>query len=467
MNIIPLRNLIIPIISLTIVFLTFGAEAQQSKRRVEEAKRLSLLDKDGIRQFLLSRDLYADWGGWINYRFTDYHDNDNDAQTQDILRKSSDLDARIWLKMSWRPEDKPEQNIYIRLKDFHTHNVGGPNIDNHDHEGPKADYAYGTFRYESFKAEIGRRYFNIGQGIAYSNVHDGVQLNYHTPGWNFGLLAASTQPHEDNIDFSVPGYDKKSDRSFYGLGVGYGGWRGHTLYGYSLVQRDESDARPASTQNYDYDSEYFGLGAIGAVSGRVNFNYWAEVIKQTGTSHVFTSNAESDIDAYAFNVGISKQWEGRFAPRLTLQYAFGSGDDDRADVTDTEDGNSAGDDTNFLYFGYIPTGFALAPRLSNLHLWRLGIEFQPFAKHRTLQYLNVGFDYFIFQKDEPTGGISDLDASASNKDIGQEIDFYLNWQVLSDVNLSFEYGYFMPGSAYPGATDAPENYLSASVTYSF
>ena len=455
------------IISITMVLVagTVCAQTVQEDRRVEEAKR-DYIKKIAPKQYIINERLYIDWGGWINYRFSDYEDSDNDSASKDTLENSSDIDTRLWGQLAWIPDGwEDQQTIYVRLKNAFNYNTGGPGIEKHDHDGPHLDYGYGSFKYKSLKAEVGRRYFNIGRGIAYSNVHDGVQLNYGIPGWNIGLLSARTLPHEDNIDFSVPGNDKDTERLFYGLGIGYGGFRGHTLYGYALVQRDESDPSPPDGQVYKYDSEYLGLGAMGDFGE--GYSYWLETIKQTGTSHVFGSNLKSEIDAYALNVGLSKEWGAQFEPSLTIEYGFGTGDADRDDVTDTSSGNTTGQDENFLYFGYVPTGVALAPRLSNLHLYRVGFDVRPLTKFKYTEDLYMGVEYFLYRKHRATGAISDLNATVSDRDIGYEWDFYLDWQVMPDINLYFEYGYFVPGDAYAASADDPEKYFSVSLTKSF
>ena len=125
----------------------------------------------------------------------------------------------------------------------------------------------------TFKVEAGRRYFNIGRSIAYSNVNDGFKINYLRPRWNFGVLAAHTLPHEDNIDASVPGFSKDSDRYYFALGMGYTGIPKHQLYSYFLVQRDFSDEEPGDPdQQFTYNSEYLGIGAKGDITPHLD--YW-------------------------------------------------------------------------------------------------------------------------------------------------------------------------------------------------
>jgi len=458
------------IISLSFFWMDVSpAEAVETQRRIEEKKRKSLDNLTATFKKTYRR-LTFEYGGWINYRYIDFDDDDNDSSTADSFDDTYSVDGRVWMKAALKPPQGAsytnEHLLYIRLKDLYVERNGDTSVEPSDHDGLHLDYGYFIFDFKPVKVELGRRYFKIGRGIAYSNVNDGVQINYYLPSWNFAGLFSQTLPHEDNIDASVPGGDKESDRKFAGVGAGYTGIKNHQFYGYVLVQRDFSDERPNnSLQQFTYDSEYIGVGSLGSIDKK--FNYWIEVIKQYGDSHIFGTNEKADIDAWGANVGIEKSWQLITHPKLTFEYAFGSGDRDRIDVTDTEFGNTLGDDKNFLYFGYIPTGFALAPRLSNLHMVRLGFQLKPLEGISFFRNFSFGLDYYYFQKHRAAGGISDLDATVADKDIGHEIDVYFDWQVLSDLNVSLEYGYFMPGDAYADFTDDNEDYFSISLAYTF
>lgn len=144
-----------------------------------------------------------------------------------------------------------------------------------------------------------------------------------------------------------------------------------------------------------------------------------------------------------------------------------SGDSDRIDVTNTQNGNTLGKDRNFLYFGYLPAGYAFSPRLSNIHFYKIGILLKPLEKYYSLRNLTLAIDYYRYYKDKRTGGIYDTDASMNDKDIGSEIDLTLSWQVLSDLKWVLQYGNFNPGKAYPDSANNNEKYFSLELTYTF
>jgi hypothetical protein len=446
-----------------------AAEQLQQKRLVEEAKRkilqlteFSVLKGDG--RFLF------DYGAWTDFRYTRYEEDDNDSSAKDTLRETFEADNRLWLKINIKPPlgaDYDNEHVaYFRLKDLNIKRFPEDGAGVYDHEGPYLDYGYAVLDLRPYRVEVGRRYFNIGRGIAYSNVNDGFKINYFRPGWNFGALASRTLPHEDNIDASVPGFTKDSDRYYFALGVGYAGIPDHQLYSYYLVQRDFSDEEPGDpAQRYTYNSDYWGLGLKGAVASHLD--YWLEIIKQGGKGYVFGTNEKSKVDALAANIGAEYHWDITGKPRLAFEYAYGSGDSERTSVTDTAGGNLSGDDNNFLYFGYFPAGYALAPRLSNIHIYRVGGALQPLAKFRFCKDLMFAVDYFRYFKDKPEGGISDTEATANARDIGSEVDVTVSWQVLSDLRWSLSYGRFIPGDAFLDSANDADNYFSNSLTLTF
>lgn len=456
---------------LLIIF--FGAKAEvfaaETERRIEEEKRAAL---QGTQLGILKTEsrLVFDYGFWLNYRYDDYHNDDNDKDVKDSLSYSNSLDTRFWMKVVLKPPidatHENEHSAYVRIKDLRIQRKPDDTGGGTDHDGPHLDYGYLTLDFRPWWFEMGRQYFSVGRGIAYSDVHDGAQVFYIFPRSKIKAFFAHTLPHEDNVDTSIPGYDKESDRYFYGLEYTYVGIPEQRLFSYYVRQRDYSDEMPIDgTNDYSYDSEYFGLGAQGKIT--TNTNYWLEAIRQTGSSRVYNTLQKKDVDAWAADLGISYDWQVYTHPTFVVEYACGSGDSDRLSVTDTQNGNADSDDENFLYFGYLSTGYALAPRLSNLQFYKLGISFTPFEKHKILKNLKFGLDYYRYYKFASSGGIYDLDATEANNDIGSEIDVTIDWQIFSDLSCTLQYGHFEPESAYPGSTSDSEDYFSLSMSLSF
>lgn len=445
-----------------------GASSDDS-RRVEENKR-EILDEAPSRIINDNKTFSFESGGWVNYRFSRYENTDNNKAVPDDIDDVHWGDLRVWGKLVYQtPQMKQEDrkdSFYLRLKDTYRQRSGEDPQERYDNAGPLVDYAYGSFDTGPWKIEAGRRYFNLGRGIVFSGVFDGVQINYQRPGWNVGWLAAATKPHEQNIDTSVPGYDKDSRRYFIGTGVGYAGITGHQLYGFQLTEQDHSREKPEDPlQDYGYDAHYAGIGAKGEWGKR--WPYWVEAVGQRGRSKEYFSNADADIRAWAFDAEQKYLTRWRSGLTFSAEYAQGSGDSDRVDVTSTVIGSQAGRDRNFMYFGYAPTGVALSPLLSNLKMARIGVSGYPFFALPRLEQMRWHMDYYQYWKERASGGISDIDATESARGIGQELDLRMDWRWNQRVILSAEWGYFVPGKAYPDTTQAHEKVVSVSLSYIF
>lgn len=450
----------------------FGIEtalAQERERRIEEETRGALALTE-TRASQKKGRLAVDYGGWLNLRYIDYNEDDNDSSSLDTYDSTSWMDTRLWMKATLKPAlNAPYENehfFYIRMKDLVVERRPDDTAGGGDHDGPHLEYAYLAWDAQPFWLKLGRQYFSVGEGIALSNVNDGAMLVFLSRKFNLRTFVSHTLPHEDNIDLSVPGYDKDSDRYFYGLECSYLGIPQQNFYGYVVIQRDFSNEHPQDpAHDYRYDSEYFGLGNEGKIQSELS--YRMELIKETGKSFIYETDEKKNVDAWAGVFKLAYEPQVYSHPNLSFTYAFGSGDTDRVSVTDTQFGNTSGKDRNFLYFGYIPTGYALFPNLSNLYFYQIGLSFKPLEKVSLCRHLALGVDYFRYYKDEKEGGIYDPEANQANDDIGQEVDVTVTWQILSDLGFSVQYGYFRPGKAYPDATNDSETYLSLSTTILF
>lgn len=412
-----------------------------------------------------------DFGGWINYRYDEYRNSDNNSKTEDSLDYTNTADTRIWFRASLNDNlqtgKTKQHSIYVRFKDIVTDKRPDSIArQGYDHDGPHLDYGYAVLDFEPLWFEVGRRYYNVGQGLAHGNVNDGIEASYHFHNAIVKAFISKSLPHESNIDKSIPGSDKTSKRYFYGIETTYIGIYDQGIYAFALVQQDRSDEDPQDySHNYTYDSQYYGLGLQGKLSSKMH--YWAELIQERGKSHVYSTNEKRSIKAWAGDFGITYDPDIFSHPNITIGYAFGTGDSSRNDVTDTVLGNNSKHDSNFNYFGHVPTGYAMAPRLSNLHFYKTAILAKPLEYFKAFENLSLGIEFFQYFKDKKDGAISDLTATESSYDVGKELDFSLSWQIFSDLTWTVQYGIFSPGKAYPESSNDNENYFSIDLTYMF
>jgi hypothetical protein len=159
---------------------------------------------------------------------------------------------------------------------------------------------------------------------------------------------------------------------------------------------------------------------------------------------------------------------GRHHGQLIFEFLYATGDDDRlGSPVNTAGGNLAGTtDHGFNAFGFRNTGLAYAPPISNLVMFRLGGRVRPLPDHRCTKHLEIGTDVFFFMKDESRA--AGIEAASTNQDmnLGQEVDVFLNWRILSDLLFTVRYGVFFPGSSYTGTRSA-RHFLFTGITFSF
>jgi hypothetical protein len=456
-------------IAIALAFFSPAQAQENNARRFEEEARESLQHTEH-GQAAGSDRVLLEYGGWVNVRYTDYNNVDKDRSTSDDVNYETWLDSRLWAKITLQPPDgasyENTHSFYIRVKNLYTDNRPPDTAGGRDNDGPHLDYAYATIDLRPVWVRAGRAYFSVGQGIAYGDTGDGVEAVLNHDDFKLKLFATRSLPHQDNIDTSVPGFDKHAKRLFYAAEASYQGIPGQSIYSYVLVQRDKSEPEPDDPgHDFRIDSEYYGVGLRGKVLSDVS--YWWETIGEKGTSFIYDSNEKKNISAWATVFGLSYDPEVYSHPSLYFKYAYGSGDSDRQSVTNTINGNSSGRDKNFLYFGFIPTGYALSPQLSNLQFFKGGFTLKPFEKKRFLKDLSFGIDYYRYYKAVSAGGVDDEQAIEDKSDIGQEVDATLNWQIISDLNLTLEFGYFLPGKAYPVTAHDNETYFSVSSTFTF
>ncbi|MFH1800084.1 MAG: alginate export family protein [Candidatus Omnitrophota bacterium] len=435
----------------------------------ERERYLEKMPKEGA--VIAKADKYLlSFGGWADVDYIDFGNDDNNREEKDVFDADLMVDTRLWVKGVWRMDlgkREYEHTVFAQFRNLYTErwpSEGQPLVQD-DNDGPHVDLLYGDLDLGLGKLRTGRQYLNLGQGIVLSDVYDGFKFSGSVSDVSFETFVAKTLPHAENIDYSVPGYDKTSKRYFTGGDVVWRPKMEFGLYGFFLIQHDESQPSPATNQDYNYDSQHWGVGST--YEFEKGPSLWGEYIFETGSSAVFGEEKRSDVLAHAFDLGASYEYPWFAHPEISLEYAFGSGDGDRTSVTNTEGGNLRGRDHNFLPFGFFPAGYALEPVLSNIHILRTGVAVKPLEKYWALRKLQLRTDGYFYWKAKAKGGIYDIDATEPSSDIGREIDFTLLWPVFSDVEISVRYGLFFPGKAFPAQSNDPESYLSTSLSVTF
>jgi len=401
-----------------------------------------------------------DAGGWMHLEF----DQLDDQPLRDT-RTYRYADLRLWGEIRY---DRI-YSLYCRVRtaytDFNSGDQFSGTEDNSFQAGIDEMYVDADWTDSSgrgFSARAGRAFVSMGSGLLYNDLAYMLQGTYSQDRWAVRAWLGHSIVHEADIDQSIE-HANKSYRGYIGVEGEVLITGNHRAYGMLLVERDFNRDQFSSV-DWTYNANYVGLGARGTVWA--GLGYSAELVYEFGESAAASSTQMESISAYAALLTLDYQIPGVMEPTLLLQYMYGSGDSDRQSTTDALAGNQAGtDDHGFLSFGFVQTGYSLFPRVSNIHILRVGGTIRPLESIDWLHKLQVGVFGYLYRKAQSESPISDSRAFLDSPDIGKEVDLTLRWRIYSDLGFSLNYGCFFPGDAYQ-ETKA-RNFLSLGMTYSF
>lgn len=418
-----------------------------------------------------------DWGGWYSLHFFVFDDGVESSRT---LRRH---DLRLWGRLTL---DRGAHEFFARTRlSFLDFNAGESyDGDDNDLEGPNLER--GVYRFDLSKAlsaagprgseprspsdfnliaSAGRDLVAFGTGLTLATPLDHVSLRTTYRDWEATLLAGKTVGSGDDFDLSRTA--ARTRRNFLGGEIRYLGWERHQPFVYALWQRDRNREQwHRLYQRFDYDSSYFGLGAVGEVTPHVRYETEGVLEEGRGYGHKRFLKTE-EIEAWAWRAELEYLAPGDCKARASIEYLFGSGDPDRPTSPTNSFGGNRFDftDNSFVGFGFRDTGLAFAPRYSNLHMWRIGGSFYPWPHHQRLQRLELGTDWYLYQKHHASAAVSDPTAGVASGYLGWEMDYYANWRVTSDLAWTARLGAFFPGDAF--ADQTTRTFFLLGVTWSF
>ncbi len=464
------------IVGACVLLCTASAQAQRRDGELEERflRQQRMIDEELHRQRATVAPIeeFADleWGGWLEYYLFHYDDG---VQSSRLVQRPG---MAVWTRLRL---DNGAHEIFARAKIRYTwfepgdeierqQDWWGPNIEQlwYDVDIGRATRLIDPSGPVQLRARIGRQPTMLGTGYTLDMPLDAVWLDARLWDWRVQGLFGRTIPSFPNIDRSEA-VDSHSRRNLYGVQVAYEGWQRHVPFVYALWNNDKTDERPLELfQDYSYDSFYIGGGVRGELWR--NLKYWAEGVFESGHSYADGAWMKQDyIEAYGWDVGVEQLFDVPTHPRVSLQYMFASGDRDRLlSPNSTVGGNRFGTkDSSLVTFGFRDTGIALAPTLSNLHVWRVGAAAIPLEKIELFRHFEIGANWFLYHKHRSRGAISDPLAEQFSGYVGWEMDYFINWRVTSDVSWTARWGTFFPGSAYRDRDS--RHFLFTGVTWSF
>ena len=405
-------------------------------------------------------------GGWMSFTFIDFTDLLHARSLRNPVDSLTLPDLRVWVS-----DTSHGNELYVRFRksdfDFQ-HDPAQPFLDTRTKDQFDLDLGWYDWAWGKAHVRAGRSFMFMGRGLVLADVYDGVQVRTRTKcGVELSGLYGTSLHRQDNLDTRVTGFDRgHNDRDFAGVQADYTTKKHQIHYdAFALAQIDRTRSEDPAQDALDfrYQSHYFGAGSSGVWHKRLS--YANETVLERGSSAGF-DGGRADVSAWASTAAFDYSFPGKNTPSITLDYAYGSGDSNRQSVTSSLDLGASRftGDKNFLYFGQYDGGLALAPRLSNIEVWRLGARCRPFpGAMRWPSDMLAGFKVSDYHKNRVTGVISDPLATQPFSHVGTAVDLFMSWKILSDLNLLVEYGSFKPSSAYaPDARDLTERFAVTS-----
>ena len=414
-----------------------------------------------------TQDFVWDWGGWLSAQYLSIEDEPFETE-----RSQRFWDNRVWASAI----AERRYRFYLRLRNTYQDFNQGDQFGDAENEWQmfRLDQGYVEASWPEFAssllgpgsdlhAKAGRQYLLLGSGLVLNGVYDGIEADVRRRTCALKLFAAHTVVSDDDIDRSLPDKDD-SHRIFVGMQADYSGLGSHRPYAMFLLERDRNE-EDDPVQNYEYNAWYLGAGVRGSAFTR-GFGYMAEIVYEGGTSPAAGTVKSEPISALAMMLGVEYFAPLPTSPLFFASFWYASGDGDRTSPTDSATGNLLGStDTGFLSFGYVPTGFAVSPRVSNIRILRIGGTFKPLEQFAFTRTLELGFAFYHFTKSEEKEAITDPRSFLDDAAVGWELDVFMRWRLLSDLGASLNYGHFVPGGAY--LEDSPRDFWSLGLTYSF
>jgi hypothetical protein len=328
----------------------------------------------------------------------------------------------------------------------------------------------------NINVRVGRQFVDWAGGLTLSENLLAGRTRFEFGRWTLDTLAGVTPGDESVTDFDASRRDFNRDtkRGFFGGLLSYRTRGNDEFYTYLLHQTDHNDSAPSRPPlpidvDHDYESWYLGFGSSGSLSAQML--YLGEFVYQFGSSMSDPLRAfpdpqtKEDIGAWAARGQLTYLFADKNNSRAEFECIFASGDPDRLVTSDTVGGNLSGTiDRAFNSMGFVNTGLAFSPSLSNIMTFRVGGATSPFASVDGLENFQVGADFLFLNKMDTRAPITE--PTNDDRFLGFETDLFVNYRITSDLAVSARYGVFFPGDAIAGEKHT-RHFVFLGVTLSF
>ncbi len=322
-----------------------------------------------------------------------------------------------------------------------------------------------------FNIRAGRQFITWGSGLVWSNDLYGVKMRADWDALTIeGLAGVSARSGLYDFDVSRPNYDTDTNRHAYAIRGQYQISPELAPFVSYFIQRDHNEDNltlpPFGPIQFEYNSEYLSFGTDGSIGNQ--FLYTAEICHESGTGYSTPlgggTQSQERIDAWAGVFNMVYLLRDDQLSRIESTIGFGTGDGDRLSSGGTIGGNAPGSpDKAFNSLGYINTGLALAPSMTNLLMVRVGASTGIPLNPRRPDDLRIGVDFFAFGKTRKNSPMAV--PSTGRRFVGWECDLRADWRITSDVSFNFRYGLFVPNGGSP--VQGLRQFVYGGISYAF
>src|SRR3989338_2379739 len=347
------------------------------------------------------------FGGWYAPSYSSSDENDGNVARQVPLAHRWENDFRFFTNVASR---SGKTQFYARMKATQSLNSTPTGaVRRRDMVGPAVDLLYLQQQYPAggwkHQITLGRQFVMVERGISFGLTVDGLHYKALSRINEFQVFFARQNHSDDNIDNFSPG-SGRTKRWFYGMEWKVKFMKTQTLDLFGLMNQDRNDesVNPATGQPHQLDSLYYGLGFEGRVIG--NLRYWSMYIQESGKTYPSGGTTKVSISSSAIDGGLRYYFATAMAPSFYVEYAAGSGDGDaQGSANSSFGGSTAGKDERFISFGGLTLGYALAPQLTNIQVYKLGASVKPFgwSANRLWSDMSVQPKYYLYSRDKASG----------------------------------------------------------------
>lgn len=459
------------------------------QRRFDQLQQLQLDNRMRANEDVpVGQRALIDYGAYITLQYYSIDDRQNNNHT--LWQPDFVGYGRINLDAA--------NEVFARFRASYQEFSNGDSFDGRGNQWTNFDLERGYYRFDLAKYEgaykgkqipynltfqVGRDLVYWANGLAMGEVLDGGVIGASWGNLNVELIAGVTPVRTVDFDTSRPNFDHNTRRGFYGGMVTWSpdtpDMGKHRPFIYGVAQQDYNYYDFLSQGNlrtrFDYNSFYIGWGSTGSFGDHLVYGLEAvyeggETLSNSfavsGLSLLPVAQTRNRISAGAVDLKLDYLVNDSRNTRFSFEALGATGDPNRGNSSTTFNGSAPHTrDHSFNAFGLINSGLAFAPEISNVGFFRLGASTYPFAEVRAFKRMQVGVDYFIYEKLQKTGAFSER--TNNRHYLGVEPDIYLNWQITSDVTLAARYGIFVPGNETLLSHSEVRQFIYAGVTFAF